>query len=78
MGKESVLCTKCNHLIDVTDLVDDYYDYEQEEAIAITECEKCKTKNTIYWQSRIEFWTREACKEEIKDLEYDLEGNLPF
>jgi len=67
--KETILCDKCYKLIDVTHLIDEYYETSEEETFDIIECESCKTVNAIYWQSDVTFSGHKATDEEIKIFE---------
>jgi hypothetical protein len=67
MRKEKIRCCDCGELIDITKHVDDYYEVDQEQPIVILECDKCETKNTIFWQATVEFgsWRTTSEDEEL-------------
>ena len=64
--KETIICDNCTELIDITHLLDEYYTTAEEETFDIIKCEKCKTINSIFWQSDVTFSSTTASEEDIE------------
>lgn len=65
---EEILCTKCYELIDISDKLDCYTDYKQEETFEVIECPHCHTQNAIYFTLDVNFSSREADEEDISSF----------
>ena len=64
--RKTTCCNKCYHTIDIEDYIEDYYEHEEEETIAVVECSNCKNKNAVYWWASVDFYSRDADNDEIK------------
>lgn len=58
MRNKTVLCDKCYGLINITDIVENYYETPEEETIDTIECEECHTINEVYWERAVDFSSR--------------------
>ena len=68
---EEVLCDKCYCIIDVTTLVEEYFETPQEETIWIVKCSNCGEINSISWTPDVIFSAYRATEEDKKN--YDLQ-----
>lgn len=64
---EIIYCNKCDGCIDVEDYTNDYFEHEHEATLAVVECPRCKHKNAVYWEATVEFYSRDADNDEIKN-----------
>lgn len=62
---EIIYCNKCYRNIEVEDYTNDYSEHEQEATLAVVECSRCKHKNAIYWETTVEFYSRDADNDDI-------------